>query len=118
MKTISSAVLGRHMAVVSFVLFTLAGRAAAQGVNVAEKLAGFDAYMAKTLKDWNAPGVGVGIVVNDKLVFAKGYGYRDYEKKLPLTPRTMSPIASNTKLYTAIAAGMLVGDGKLSWDKP
>jgi hypothetical protein len=31
--------------------------------------------MAKTLKDWNAPGVGVGMVVNDKLVFAKGYGF-------------------------------------------
>ena len=38
--------------------------------------------MEQTLKDWNTPGVGVGIVVHDKLVFAKGYGYRDYEKKL------------------------------------
>jgi CubicO group peptidase (beta-lactamase class C family) len=85
---------------------------------VTQRLAGFDAYMAKTLKDWNAPGVGVGIVVNDKLVFAKGYGFRDYEKKLPFTAPTMSPIASNTKLFTAVAAGMLVEEGKLSWDKP
>jgi CubicO group peptidase (beta-lactamase class C family) len=30
----------------------------------------------------------------------------------------MSPIASNTKLFTAIAAGMLVQEGKLTWDKP
>ena len=30
----------------------------------------------------------------------------------------MSPIASNTKLFTAVAAGMLVEEGKLSWDKP
>ena len=92
--------------------------AAAQSIDVTQKLQGFDAYMAKTLKDWNAPGVGVGIVVNDKLVFAKGYGFRDYEKKLPYTPGTMSPIASNTKLFTAIAAGMLVEEGKLTWDKP
>src|SRR6202050_3821539 len=96
----------------------IAAPAAPQTIDVPQKLAGFDAYMAKTLKDWNAPGVGVGIVVNDKLVFAKGYGYRDYEKKLPYTPGTMSPIASNTKLFTAIAAGMLVEEGKLSWDKP
>ena len=96
----------------------LAWSAAAQAIDVTQRLDGFDAYMAKTLKDWNAPGVGVGIVVNDKLVFAKGYGYRDYEKKLPYTPGTMSPIASNTKLFTAIAAGMLVEEGKLSWDKP
>jgi hypothetical protein len=38
--------------------------------DLAKKLQGFDAYMAKILKDWNAPGVGVGIVVGDKLVFA------------------------------------------------
>jgi CubicO group peptidase (beta-lactamase class C family) len=85
---------------------------------IAQKLTGFDAYMEKTLKDWNAPGVGVGIVVNDQLVFAKGYGYRDYEKKLPFTPTTLCPIASNTKLFTAVSAGMLVEEGKLSWDKP
>ncbi|HVN03361.1 MAG TPA: serine hydrolase domain-containing protein, partial [Bryobacteraceae bacterium] len=77
--------------------------ASAQTIDVAQKLEGFDAYMARTLKDWNAPGVGVGIVVNDKLVFARGYGFRDWEKKLPFTPGTMSPIASNTKLFTAVA---------------
>jgi CubicO group peptidase (beta-lactamase class C family) len=85
---------------------------------VTKKLQGFDAYIEQTLKDWNTPGVGVGIVVNDKLVFAKGYGYRDYEKKLPFTAKTMEPIASNSKLFTAVAAGMLVEEGKLTWDKP
>ena len=102
----------------ALLLFAAAWSAAAQEIDVAQRLQGFDAYIAKTLKDWNAPGVGVGIVVNDKLVFAKGYGFRDYEKKLPYTPGTMSPIASNTKLFTAVAAGMLVEEGKLSWDKP
>ena len=85
---------------------------------VAQKLQGFDAYMEKVLKDWNAPGIGVGIVVNDKLVFAKGYGYRDYEKKLPITADTLFPIASNTKLFTAVAAGFLVEEGKLTWNRP
>ena len=92
--------------------------ARAQEADVAKKLQGFDAYMEQTLKDWNTPGVGVGIVVGDKLVFAKGYGYRDYEKKLPFTSKTMQPIASNSKLFTAVAAGTLVEEGKLTWDKP
>jgi len=92
--------------------------AQAPDVDVARKLAGFDDYMAKVLKDWNGPGIGVGIVVGDKLVFAKGYGYRDYEKKLPFTAGTVCPIASNTKLFTAVAAGMLVEEGKLTWDRP
>jgi len=90
----------------------------APSIDVNQKLAGFDAFMEKTLKDWNAPGIGVGIVVGDKLVFAKGYGYRDYEKKLPITAQTLYPIASNTKLFTAVAAGFLVDEGKLTWDRP
>jgi CubicO group peptidase (beta-lactamase class C family) len=90
----------------------------AEAQDVTQKLEGLDAYMTKVIKDWNAPGIGVGIVVNDKLVFAKGYGYRDYGKKLPFTASTVCPIASNTKLFTAIAAGMLVEEGKLTWDKP
>ena len=90
----------------------------APAIDVTQRLAGFDAFMEKTMKDWNAPGIGVGIVVGDKLVFAKGYGYRDYEKKLPITANTMFPIASNTKLFTAVAAGFLVEEGKLTWDQP
>jgi len=74
--------------------------------------------MEKILKDWNAPGIGVAVVSEDRLVFAKGYGYRDYGKKLPFTPHTLCQIASNTKLFTAVAAGSLVEEGKLAWDKP
>ena len=93
-------------------------RAQEPDADVTKKLGDFDAYMAQTLKDWNTPGIGVGVVVNDKLVFAKGYGYRDYGKKLPFTPTTLQAIASNSKLFTAVAAGMLVEEGKLTWDKP
>src|SRR3954468_24279090 len=92
--------------------------AAGATADVSKRLEGFDDYMANVLKDWNGPGIGVGVVVGDTLVFAKGYGYRDYEKKLPITANTMYPIASNTKLFTAMAAGFLVEEGKLSWDQP
>lgn len=103
---------------VFFALVLAAFTACAQEPDITKKLDGFDSYMAQVLKDWNTPGIGVGIVVNDKLVFAKGYGYRDYEKKLPFTPTTLQAIASNSKLFTAVAAGMLVEEGKLTWDKP
>jgi CubicO group peptidase (beta-lactamase class C family) len=90
----------------------------AQEPSIDKRLEGFDAYMAQVLVDWNVPGIGVGIVVKDKLVFAKGYGYRDHGQKIPFTPTTTAPIASNTKLFTSVAAGLLVDDGKLDWDKP
>src|SRR2546426_2378805 len=117
--------LGSNLAGYSIRVLTLAVAAMifglgvwAQDREIANKLQGFDSYMEQVLKDWNTPGIGVGIVINDKLVFAKGYGYRDYEKKLPFTPTTLCQIASNSKLFTAVAAGMLVEEGKLSWDKP
>ena len=113
MTTVPIAVAWRRLAVAGLLLVTAAWIAHAQSVDIPKGLEGFDDYMAKALKDWSAPGVGVGIVVNDKLVFAKGYGFRDYEKKLPFTAATMSPIASNTKLFTAVAEGMLVEEAKL-----
>ena len=108
----------RRTAVVLALTLAPAATAAAQQPSIESRLAGFDAYMAQVLEDWNAPGIGVGIVVKDKLVFARGYGYRDYGKKIPYTPTTTQPIASNTKLFTAVAAGLLVEEGKLDWDKP
>jgi CubicO group peptidase (beta-lactamase class C family) len=110
--------MSKRFLIASLLALVCACAVQAQEINVAKQLEGFDDYMAMVLKDWNGPGIGVGIVVGDKLVFAKGYGYRDYEKKLPFTPATVCPIASNTKLFTAVAAGILVEEGKLTWDKP
>ena len=68
--------------------------------------------------DWNVSGLGVSLAAQNQQVFTKGYGYRDYEKQLPFDADTRFPIASNTKLFVAIAAGLLVAEGKLSFDEP
>ena len=90
----------------------------AQDKEIQKKMKSFDKEMEQNLKDWNIPGVGIGIVKDGKLVYVKGYGYRDYEKKLPITANTLFQIASNTKLFTSTAIGFLVNEGKLDWDKP
>jgi CubicO group peptidase (beta-lactamase class C family) len=105
--------------ITSVLIVTMIGiQVNAQHIDVEQKLKGIDATINKILKDWNVPGAGVGIVVKDKLVFAKGYGFRNIEKKQPVTPNTLFQIASNTKLFTATAIGFLVDEGKLDWDKP
>ncbi len=106
------------LTLVLFLGFATGVNAQDKGGEISQKLQGFDAFMEQTMKDWNGVGFGVGIVVGDRLVFAKGYGYRDHEKKLPITASTLFPIASNTKLFTAVAAGFLVEEGKLTWDRP
>ena len=77
-----------------------------------------DKYIDSLLKDWNIPGLALGIVYKDQLIYSKGYGYRNLEQKLPVEATTLFPIASNTKLFTATAAAMLEEEGKLDLDKP
>jgi len=48
----------------------------------------------------------------------KGYGFRDVEKKLPVTSNTLFAIGSTTKAFTTFLIGTLVDEGKLGWDKP
>src|SRR5436190_5636573 len=111
----------RCLIAVTVVLAALASPLRAAEVKTpdpARRLDGFDASMQTVVKDWNVPGIGVAVIAKDQVIFAKGYGYRDYGQKLPFTARTVVPIASNTKLFTAVAAGLLVEEGKLEWDKP
>lgn len=79
---------------------------------------GLDTAFARVLKDWHAAGFAVAVVVKDKVVFAKGFGYKDYENKVPVTPNTLFAIGSCTKAITASLTGMLDKDGKVDIDKP
>jgi CubicO group peptidase (beta-lactamase class C family) len=91
---------------------------AIKGQSMLKELGDFDASMERLVRDWNVPGIGVSILKNEEVLLARGYGHRDYTNKLPFTPATVFPIASNTKLFTAVAAGLLVDRGLLSFDRP
>ena len=77
-----------------------------------------DKYIDSTIKEWNVPGLALTVVYKDQVIYTRGYGYRDLEKKLPVETKTLFPIASNTKLFTATLAVILAEEGKLSLDKP
>ncbi len=85
---------------------------------VDKRLAGLDTFVIKVLKDWHAPGVAIAVVEKNKVVYTGGFGYRDYEKKLPVTENTLFAIGSCTKAFTASILGMLVKEGKVDLDKP
>ena len=81
-----------------------------------EQLKSLDAYYEQALKDWNIPGMAIAIVSGDEIVFAKGYGYADIEKELPVTKNTLFAIASNSKAFTAASLAQLVDQGRVSWN--
>lgn len=75
-----------------------------------------DRYIAKAVEDFDLPGLAIGIVKGDSLIFAKGYGVSDVETKKPVTPNTVFAIASCSKAFTAACLGMMVEDKNLNWD--
>ena len=84
----------------------------------ADLLKGFDEFAAKVMAEWKVPGLAVSIVQDGRLVYAEGFGYRDLQRKLPVTPRTIFGIGSCSKAFTATTMGILVDEGRLEWDKP
>jgi len=82
------------------------------------RLKGLDTFALKVLKDWNAAGVTIAVVEKNKVVYTGGFGYRDLDKKLPVTENTQFAIGSCTKAFTASMLGMLEKEGKLEIDKP
>ncbi|MFN8354094.1 MAG: serine hydrolase [Spirosomataceae bacterium] len=83
-----------------------------------DRFAGLDTSFARILKDWKAAGFAVAVVEKGKVVYAKGFGYRDYEKKEPVTANTLFAIGSCTKAFTSSLVGLLQKDGKVAYDEP
>ncbi len=98
--------------------------AAAGGADVAKKPPVGDAI--KLLDLWieeqrayrELPGLAVGVVVDQELIWSRGFGVRDLETGTPMTPKTAFRVASITKLFTATAVMQLRDRGLLRLDDP
>lgn len=100
------------------VLGIMAGTANAGPATRAEVealLPAFEAYARSTIDQWQTPGVAIGIVAGDELVYAKGFGVRRLGGQDPVDADTVFQIGSTTKAFAATTEAILVGDGKLGW---
>lgn len=77
-----------------------------------------DGDIARVMKQFDVPGIGLAIVKDGRVVVAKGYGVRKLGEPAVVDSRTRFGIASNTKVFTATALGLLVEEGKIDWDDP
>ncbi len=82
----------------------------------AERL--FSAWMDGQIAYRGLPGVVVGVVNDQDLVWARGFGFADVDKKVPMTATTKFRMASHSKLFTAIAIMQLREERKLHLDDP
>jgi len=78
----------------------------------------YENYAQKLLDRHQVPGASVGIAVEGQTIYTHGFGWRDVEKKLPVTEDTIFGVGSITKSFTAVAIMQLQEQGKLSVDDP
>ena len=90
----------------------------AQRAEIAAALQVLDSWIAATVATREGPGLAIGIVHDQDLVWSKGYGLADVERKTPVTSATLFRIASISKTFTATAIMQLRDAGKLRLDEP
>jgi len=77
-----------------------------------------DAYVTRSLKRFEQPGVAIAVVKDGKVVFQQGWGLVKQGEPARINEHTRFQVASNTKAMTAATLAMLVDEGKLAWDDP
>lgn len=77
-----------------------------------------DALLELLPRAGRIPGGAIGIVSNEKLIYARGFGRRALTSREPVQLDTVYPIASTTKAINATLLGILIDQGRLDWDAP
>jgi CubicO group peptidase (beta-lactamase class C family) len=91
-------------------------KAVAAAQDYSSQLAAIEKAIDDKRKELGIPGLSLAIVKDDRLIYLKGLGVKDFERKLPVTPDTRFAIGSASKAFTAMLAVMSADEGKLSLD--
>lgn len=81
------------------------------------RLKGLEKELNDILEATQAPGFAVAIVEGKKIIYAKGFGYRDYENKIPADANTLYAIGSSSKAFTSSILGQLRQEDKISFEE-
>lgn len=84
----------------------------------AARLQALKDFIVESQKELDVPGVALGIVQDDKVLFSGGFGVRELGKPDKVDSDTRFLIASNTKALTTLLLARLVEQGKFRWDTP
>lgn len=106
--------LGQRLQPAGYARESFAGRTAHK--LDAARLAQVADFVEKMRKDFDVPGVAVGIVQDGKVVMSRGFGVRRLGAADEVDGDTRFMIASNTKALTTLMLAKLVDAGKLDWN--
>ena len=75
-------------------------------------------FILRRMSEYKVPAISLALVENDKITYARGFGFRDLERGLPATPSTLYGIGSITKSFTALSIMQLYEKGMLDLHDP
>lgn len=78
----------------------------------------WDGIIENYMNQSNTKGLSISVIHKNDIIYEKGFGFRDAESKLPMTPATIFGIGSISKTFTALACMLLEKEGKLDLDQP
>ena len=82
-----------------------------------KRLKGVEKELNEILEITKSAGFAVAVVKGNEIIYSKGFGYRDYENKIPVDNNTLFAIGSSTKAFTSSILGQLRKEDKLSFDE-
>jgi CubicO group peptidase (beta-lactamase class C family) len=91
---------------------------AARHARVSKARAPIRRLIEGAMQDNTFPGVALGVVLGDTLLFSDGFGLADLDAKRPVDGHTVFRIASITKTFTGVALLQLRDAGELSFEVP
>jgi len=74
--------------------------------------------IANLMQKSKVPGLSLAIIKDQEVIYSKGFGSREINKNLPVTPDTLFGVGSCTKVFTCLAIMQLAEKGKLSINDP
>lgn len=98
------------------VLWTTTTAIAADKEIITALIPSLESYVAQGMKTFDCPGLAIGIVANEKLVYSKGFGVRNKSGDALVDTNTAFQIGSTTKAFLAATIALMVDRGKLHWD--
>nr|WP_199042281.1 serine hydrolase domain-containing protein [Dyella sp. ASV24] len=81
-----------------------------------DTLASYQQWLERVDQRNAVAGLATAVVADNKVVFEDTIGYADASTREPVTPETVFRLASLSKAFATALTGVLVDDGKLSWD--
>ena len=78
-----------------------------------------EARVDQVFAQWDkpdSPGCALAVIRDGEIVYERGYGMADLDRRVPISPKTVFYIGSTSKQFTAMSILLLEEQGKLSLD--